>query len=407
MATAAHMTWRNLLQLLVYVVLVPLCRVALACALLLPACSADVPPWAPTSTGHSGPMGIDWGPKNSNGKLISNQRIVYSDGLHNENTDLASWKGSTWLIFRGGESAQLGTPKARLKVWRSQNTGDSFTPMAEIFMPDRDIRDPKLVVQGGKLVVYAISRIPGGFVRDLGGLAWTVRSETEDGSHWTPPQKIYDEKWGFWRIVQHDGAWFATGYNDGDTQVGLFTSPDGIAWSQVSLIVDSPPDVPSEAELHFFGDVAVSLVRMDNGKTLLDQGQTAVCVAPKPWTTWDCGRRLEARLDGPIWFSDGPEGGWRHLVMARRHLPETHKRTSLFQLVGDLVTPTAQLDLKLLGDFQSSGDTAYCAALPLGQHQYLVSWYSSVVNLDLPWFKAMFSPSDIWLAWVDLKALPN
>src|SRR5262249_39011557 len=87
--------------------------------------------------------------------LVTNQHIVYRDGLHNENTDLIRWNDKTYLVFRGGETAQLGSPKARLKVYESSDAGDTWKLNAEIFMPDRDIRDPKFVIEDDKLVIYA------------------------------------------------------------------------------------------------------------------------------------------------------------------------------------------------------------------------------------------------------------
>ena len=334
--------------------------------------------------------------------LVSNQRIAYSDGLHNENTDLISWKGATWLVFRGGEFSQGGSPKARLKVFRSLDLGDELTMTAEIFMPERDIRDPKFLIQDGKLAIYAISRIPGGHVRDEGGLAWTVRSETSDGSHWSPPTAVYDEKWGFWRYAEHGGLYWATGYNDGDVQVGLFSSADGSKWRKVSLIYDSQPDVPSEAELQFFGETAVSLVRLDNGASLLDEGHTAICVAPPPYVQWNCARKLDKRLDGPKWFAH--KG--RQFIMARKHIADGKKRTALYELRGDLADVAAAVHLDELFEFQSAGDTAYVGVMPMGGAQFLVSWYSGVVATDEPWITGMFAPTDIWLAWVDLAFLP-
>ena len=334
--------------------------------------------------------------------FVSNQRIVYTDGLHNENTDLISWKGSTWLVFRGGETAQTGSPHARLKIFRSDDRGDTFAMTAEIFMPERDIRDPKFVIQNGKLVIYAISRVPGGHIRDDGGLAWTVRTETNDGVAWTTPVRVYDETWGFWRFVKHDGTWFATGYNDGDVKVGFFESTDGIHWKQDSLIYDSEPDVPSEAELHFYGDTAVSLVRLDNGPTLVDNGHTAICVANKPWTSWSCERTLNTRLDGPNWFTT--EDG-RQIVIARKHLPDGRKRTAVYELNGDLTDPGASVDLVELAELKSAGDTSYVGVLPLENNQYLVSWYSSTLADDPIWLEGMVAPSDIWLAWLDFDKL--
>jgi len=364
-------------------------RLLLACLVLLLSCSSENSP----AVQHEAL-------KPTTG-FVSNQRIIYKDGLHNENTDLMVWKGSTWLVFRGGETSQVGSPVARLKVWQSHDQGDTFQPTAEIFMPDRDIRDPKFLIQGDKLAIYAISRVPGGHVRDEGGLAWTVRSESSDGIHWSAPAKIHDETWGFWRYAQHKGLWYATGYNDGDIKVGFFSSSDGLKWQQVSLIYDSVKDVPSEAELQFFGDTAVSLVRLDNGKSLLAEGHTAICVAQPPYATWDCGRMLDKRLDGPNWFA------WkgRQFVVARKHLPDQRKRTAIYELKGKLQDPQAQIELVELAELQSAGDTAYVGVTPLSGDQFLVSWYSSDVVTDDIWGLAMFEPSEIWLGWVDFGKL--
>ncbi len=363
-------------------------RFPIACALLLLACTSDpAPAAAPARKPTTG--------------FVSNQRIVYTDGLHNENTDLIVWKNKTWLVFRGGETSQVGSPTARLKVWSSADQGDHFDLQAEIFLPDRDIRDAKFLVQGNLLTLYAISRVPGGHVRDDGGLAWTVRSESADGIHWSAPVRIYDETWGFWRYARHKGLWYATGYNDGDVKVGFFSSADGKSWQQVSLIYDSVPDVPSEAELQFFGDTAVSLVRLDNGKSLLAEGHTAICVAQPPYATWDCGRTLDNRLDGPNWFAH--KG--RQFVVARKHLPDQRKRTAIYELVGNLADPKATVTLNELFELKSAGDTAYVGVTPMNGDQYLVSWYSSDVPTDDIWGLAMFEPSDIWLAWVDFAKL--
>lgn len=339
-------------------------------------------------------------PKPTTG-FVSNQRIVYTDGLHNENTDLVVWQGKMWMVFRGGEISQVGSPTARLKVWRSADLGDRWELVAEIFMPDRDIRDPKFLIQGDKLAIFAITRVPGGHVRDADGLAWTVRAESADGVKWSAPVKIAEETWGFWRYAKLKNAWYATAYNDGDTQVGLFSSTDGKAWQKVSLIVDSPKDVPSEAELQFFGDVAVSLVRMDNGSDLLQEGHTAVCLAKAPFAKWDCGRQFNKRLDGPNWFAHRG----RQFVVARKHLPDTRKRTAVYEILGNLPDPKAALELKELAELQSAGDTAYVGVAPMGGDQFLVSWYSSDVPKDDKWIVGMFTPSDIWLGWLDFSKL--
>ena len=352
--------------------------------------------------GERGKVGGPAAPKPTTG-FVSNQRIVYTDGLHNENTDLAYFQGRLYLVFRGGETGQQGTAEARLKIFESADRGDTFRQVSEIFMPNRDIRDPKLLVRGGKLVVLAISRVPGVYPRDDGSLAWAVRTESADGRSWPTPTRVHDETWGLWRYAERGQTLYATGYNDGDVKVGFFESKDdGRSWKQLGLIYDSIDDVPSEAELRFFGDRAVSLVRLDN-RGILASGQTAICTADPPYSSWACDRRFDLRFDGPAWF----EHAGRQIVVARKHLADTRKRTAVYELVGDLANPTSPIDVLELSELQSSGDTAYSAVVPIAPGQYLVSWYSNDVTTDLPWLTGIFSPSDIWVAWLDFGKLPT
>src|SRR5262245_51481375 len=244
--------------------------------------------------------------------FATNQRIVYSDGLHSENTEMIRLGRRILLIFRGGEEGQIGSARARINVFESRDHGRTFGPLGEVNANNlpggRDIRDPKLVEMGGRLFLYAISRVPGFHYRDLGGQAWTVRAESTDrGRTWSPPVRTYQDVdaagaetfWGFWRYTKRTyrkagkrrQTLFATGYQDFDTAVGLFASDDGITWEKRSTIIASYNDVPSEAELQFFGknhEIAVALVRLDNQDILAD-GQTAICTSHEPFVTWECG----------------------------------------------------------------------------------------------------------------------
>jgi hypothetical protein len=357
--------------------------------------------------------------------FVTDQRISYSDGLHNENTEMIKLGDRILLAFRGGEMGQTGSAKARIKIFESVDNGQSFSLVSEVNGPDdpasregRDIRDPKFVKMGDTLFLYDISRLPGFAYRDLNGEAWTVRAESTDGGHtWTRPVKTYvdvgpqgETFWGFWRFTKRQyqvagemrETLFATGYNDGDTKVGLFASDDGIHWEKRGLILSHYDDVPSEAELQFFGDnnaTAVALVRLDN-QGVLEDGQTAICTSSDPFVTWECGRRIEQRLDGPTWVVRTDGTGVRNFVFARKHLPCTFKRTAVYELRGDLTDPSAAIEVCELQEVKSSGDTAYTSLVPLNQDEYLLSWYSSPVDQELPWLEGQFSPSDIWLATV-------
>jgi hypothetical protein len=361
--------------------------------------------------------------------FATDQRIVYSDGLHSENTAMIRLRGRILLAFRGGEEGQIGSARARIKIFESRDRGRTFTPLSEVNANNlpgaRDIRDPKLVEMGGRLFLYAISRVPGFHYRDLGGQAWTIRAESaDDGRTWTAPVRTYQDVdatgvetfWGFWRYTKrtytragkHRRTLFATGYQDGDTAVGLFASDDGITWEKRATIIASYNDVPSEAELQFFGknhDTAVALVRLDDQDILAD-GQTAICTSHDPFVTWECGRRIEQRLDGPTWIVRPAHGRVRSFVFAREHLPCTFKRTAIYELRADLADPAAAIEVCEIQELKSSGDTAYTALAPLSRNRSLLSWYSSPVDQELPWFQGISSPSDIWLADVDFRRAP-
>lgn len=361
-------------------------------------------------------------------QLVNDERIVYSDDLHNENTEMIRLGDRILLIFRGGEQGQVGMSNARIYVFESTDDGRSFHKISEVSAANlpggRDIRDPKLMERDGILSMYAISRVPGAHYRDLFGQAWTVRADSTDGGHtWSPPEKTFTDLngnaetyWGFWRFIwreyqvaaQPRRTLYATGYNDGDSVVALFASEDGVVWQKRANIIASYDDVPSEAELQFFGEnqeIAVALVRLDNQDILAD-GQTAICTAQEPFTNWECGRRIEQRLDGPTWLVRRDGDRVRNFVVARKHLPCTRKRTAIYELRGDLSNPDAPIEVCDFYDLTSAGDTAYTALAPLQNEKYLVSWYSSTVDGDPPWLEGQFTPSDIWLADIDFAAVP-
>ncbi len=363
--------------------------------------------------------------------FVSDQRIIYSDGLHNENTEMIKLGDRILLAFRGGETGQTGSNKARIKIFESLDNGRTFAPVSEVDGPDdpkspagRDIRDPKFVTMGDALFLYDISRVPGFAYRDLFGEAWTVRAQSTDAGHtWTRPVKTYADVgplgetfWGFWRFTkrryQASGeakeTLFATGYNDGDTTVDLFASDDGVTWQKRAVILSHYDDVPSEAELQFFGannETAVALVRLDD-QGVLEDGQTAICTSSDPFVNWECGRRIEQRLDGPTWVVRTDASGIRNFVFARKHLPCTFKRTAIYELRGDLTDPSAAIEVCEIQEVKSSGDTAYTALVPISQDESLLSWYSSPVDQEPPWLEGQFSPSDIWLATVNFSQAP-
>jgi hypothetical protein len=323
---------------------------------------------------------------------------------HNENTDLIVWNDAIWLVHRTAMSQVLG-PNSALHIYRSDDGGGTFVETAVVLAPvDRDIRDPHFYVVGGDLYLKSLTRLPVVTPRDQDVDTIAVESHSSDGVVWSDLVQIGPPTWSFWRIREHDGVYYNAAYEDGDLSVRLFTSTDGVTWSEGAWIYTVSEDTPLETELTFLpSGRLLALVRMDGtDEELLGNGRlrTQACWSDPPYDSFDCPQEITGeRLDGPLTFF------WqdRLFVIARKHLPEgNRKRTALYEVTGDL--DTGPIGILEWGELPSAGDTAYAGAAPSGD-EVVVSWYSSFPEDDAAWAQAMLGPSDIWMATLDLAAL--
>jgi hypothetical protein len=357
--------------------------------------------------------------------IIRDVAIVYQNGdEHAENVELHLLHSKEMLLaFRAGGTGQAETGAARIRVFHFDPLTYAGTLASEVVPvvsdPVRGIRDPKLFEWEGALKLGAISRLSGFPIRDLLADTRTVIATSHDGggSFDTPVPasfKLTEKPWGLWRYVTWRSPFgasvlYATGYDDGDQEAAYFASFDGgKSFVKLGSLVNAPGLVPSEAELNFLGKdgtIAVSLVRLDD-QGLLEDGQTAVCVKRGSWFgffgDFDCGRRLEQRLDGPsrVFEVDG-----RFFVVARKHLACTRKRTALYELRGDLSDSRSPIRLFEVAELPSNGDTAYAAVAPIPgrPRQFALAWYSTPLGADLPWLPAQFGPTWILAARLDFS----
>lgn len=354
------------------------------------------------------------------GRDVANDDCRTTICTHNENTDLIRWKGAVYLVHRTARSQILG-PNSSLWIYRSTDEGHSFQKTAIIAAPTqklkplsgedkarsgRDLRDPHFYVVGDSLHIKALTRLPVVSARDSNVDTITVDVSTKDGENFSPFRVMTPTGYSLWRIKQSGGVYYSAAYQDGDTRVTLFSSPDGVSWSLGSVIYDVATDTPLETELEFLpSGKLLALVRMDglDDELLGNSGRlrTKVCWASPPYTKFDCDQELLGqRLDGPISLS--AQG--RLFVLARRHLQPTYKkRTSLFELIGTI--DGGPLSWKLWGDLPSAGDTAYAGAVPSSGSRWLVSYYSGDVSEDLGWLPGMLGQSDIWTGVIDIAKL--
>ncbi len=338
---------------------------------------------------------------------------------HNENTDLVRFKGAIYLVHRTAVSQILG-PNSSLHVYRSTDGGKTFAKTAIIAAPKdkvgaedkgtegRDLRDPHFLIVGDKLMIKALTRLPVLSGRDSNVDTIAVGTSSTDGTTWTPLAPIGPVTWSYWRIKEKAGVYYNVAYEDGDKQVVLFSSTDGVKWTKGPVVYDVAADTPLETEIEIMpSGRMLALVRMDgNDEELLGSKgrlRTKVCWSMPPYSSFSCPQEITGqRLDGPVsFFWNG-----RLFVVARKHQlgPNGNKkRTTLFELTGTL--DGGSLSIKDWGDFPSAGDTAYAGAVPIDETHVLVTWYSGDLEDDEDWFRGMLLLSDIWQGTIDMSKL--
>jgi hypothetical protein len=328
---------------------------------------------------------------------------------HDENTDLTIFDGATYLVHRTAESQVLG-PNSSLRVYRSDDHGAHFTMLAVIPAPtDRDLRDPSFYVINGQLAIKAITRLPVTSTRDSNVDSISINTISSDGgTTWSALTPIGPPTWSFWRVRDDaNGVHYSAAYADGDLSVSLFSSVDGVTWTQGAQIYGISADTPLETELVFMpsGNL-LAFVRMDGTDDELlgatGRLRTKVCTAAPPFSAFDCTYELDgARLDGPVAFFYGK----RLFFVAREHYleVENRKRTSLYEI--GMKSELGPYTFTLYGEFPSAGDTSYAGVVPIAGSQFLVTYYSSNLHQDGPWARAILGPTDIWQATIDLGNL--
>jgi hypothetical protein len=340
------------------------------------------------------------------GEGVTNEDCRNAICQHNENTDMVSFRGVIYLVHRTAKSQVLG-PNSSLHIYRSADEGRTFDELSIIQAPsDRDLRDPCFYTVGTDLYIKALTRLPVTSTRDSNVDTITVAFKTSDGSTWTSAGTIGPTGWSFWRIQKLDGIFYSAAYADGDKSVALFTSPDGLVWTRGADVYTVSADTPLETELVFLPTkTLLAFVRMDgtDAELLGDMGRlrTKVCVALPPYTSFDCPSEITGqRFDGPLAFFVKD----RLFMVARKHLqPSLRKRTSVFELSGDL--EHGMVDVKEWGEIPSAGDTSYAGGVAIDASRVLLSWYSSDIVRDENWVLGILGETDIWTGTLNVDKL--
>lgn len=286
------------------------------------------------------------------------------------------------------------------------------------FSADRDLREPRFGVVGGRLHLYyaLLGEDAGAF--EPGGTRLVVYVGPGD---WTEPAPVFAEGFIPWRVhARADGGLEVIGYTGGEgvydpnsdpVRVYWLKSQDGVAWDPVGPAPIILEGGVSEADYARLADGRVVLVgRNEAGDD--DGFGSKICVAADDQRPFECatdGRKY----DSPQILTQGDAV----YLIARRHLSEDGrydlgrtdltraeqwaqnqlaywnepKRCALWTVDPDARTVAFVLDLP------SAGDTCFPTAIPLGGRQHLLYNYSSPFDrADITWRQGQLSTTLIY-----------
>ncbi len=285
---------------------------------------------------------------------ITRARKVFADRQHNAFTGIAAWHGKVFIAFRSGKNHI--TMDGAIKVIASVDM-EQWKIVAEVRCPDADLRDPKVAVFGGRLMVFC-----GGRQVDTSLRSFVVQSS--DGVSFGEPVPLRGLPAGhwLWHVRPQGGRLYGAAYSsrDGEYGVALYASDDGLTWEQMSCF----PVPGNEVYLDFDREgVLWALVRDDNLGCI-----PALCTAEPPYARFRSVTRLPMRLQGPM--LKRLEGG---CVVACRQWDEPGRRN----LRTDLFWIEDGRDIRRVATLPSGGDTSYAAWLDLSKGRAVMSYYSS------------------------------
>jgi hypothetical protein len=332
---------------------------------------------------------------------------VTNDKLHNSNTDMIEWNGETYLAYVSSPY-HFSSEASTLHIKHSSDHGRTWTEDSTFNPEGNDIRDPKFAVIVDRLFLYALDN--NSFNPEP---YQTVYSYSENGKDWTPLELVPDMGgWLFWRPKTQNGiTYYNSPYWYHHGKAALIKSTDGIHWEMVSTINEGERN--DETEIVFLPDgrlLATGRLEYDEswaeGALGDPRGSTLITVSDPPYTKWnELIQSRVTRLDGPYLF----EYNGRTYAIGR-YQPDlgksgpltaegsalARKRTALYEV--------REEGLAYLTDLPSDGDTSYVGLVMDGDTAY-ASYYTSPLNHDFAWIMGMFSPTEVRIAKIDLKAM--
>jgi hypothetical protein len=293
---------------------------------------------------------------------------IFDDGAHNAFTDLCRFGDFYYVTFRSSPIGHDVLPGSTIVVLRSAD-GRDWQPVHRFGVPDRDVRDPHLLVFGNRLWIFTGTWLCNGR-KDLAEHQGYGTS-TADGLQWEKPFALEGTYgWFVWRAVAFEGRVYLTactrrhvdvpgtpGRAEGSTI--LFQSEDCRHWHRASVIETHRGN---ENAFGFESDGRIlAIVRQDLEHMLLAR-------STPPYDQWTL-QRIDRYIGGPLlvrWNGMNLVGGRKFLAPGQ---PDNQPRMILSWLHNDQLHDALELP--------SGGDTAYPGFVALDDNRALISYYSS------------------------------
>ena len=307
--------------------------------------------------------------------FISKPVTVFRDGLHNSAADVVAFQGAAWAVSR---NAKAWSPdgSGKLVVSRSSDRGATWAKTAELSLKDRDLRTPKLAVDGGKLLVIATAwewtqpdkhhTLVVGATSDDGVTFDALATlGLPDGSTAWRPRALLGQLW----LTSWSADEFYPSAQGGPLSIW---AGGGMSWSSTAAAVPVGAGArQGEFLLRKSGELwaAIPERAVSGGVEKLTFCKSKLTSTPK-WSCWSVPGLL---VDSPALFEYAPDGAPALLLFAAKHdIGGGKRRTGLWQVLeGD------QGALFLADLPTSQGDTGAPSVLPLDASHALLAFHST------------------------------
>lgn len=359
------------------------------------------------------------------GQAIENsewQKIIPSNELPsnvksqraNNNLDLAFFSGKYYLAFRTAPS-HFASKKTKLYVLRTNNFND-WEFENEVFF-GTDLREPRFYQRNDTLFMMFMKL--GSKVTKFQPQGVFVSYLNTKTNKWSPVSEVKIPL-GYvpWRIIHHKDIFYLSTYdgiNEYDvnqpSEFRIFTSTDGLNWNKIS----DKPQIQHEraiAEIEFIFDDQEDIWGIAR---LEFDGSYIVHAKKGDYTNFEFWYSPH-KFDSPLLFS---HKGNIYLV-ARRNLKGplvrkkgkhksnlvkyslTKKTTSIYLL------DTQNKSIKLIKDFNATGDNAFPAISIKNNNEYYLLNYSSDINKRRKnWIIGQLGKTYIYKSILKINNLPK